>query len=554
MVMGATSLGLVRNDLFVTIELVEQSLERFIAERGDAAALQQMVEGLQQLGGTLKLLQLAGAELLAREMWQLATDIPTGAGAARDGQLAALGRGLFVLRRYLESIDSHRQEIPELLLPSVNEVRESLGQPALPESFFFSVRLDAPRPPRALRPLTSDSGRRLRQMYQVGLLGVLRGEGVEAGLRLMERALGRLDAGCATRLCWIAAAALESLREAPLRLYPWRLRLLARIDRQLRQLLDAPSSEAPRSLLKELLYLVALSDAHGERASEMRRVFGLAALPFSDRQLEEESQRLAGPGLEVMRALAVAIREELAAIKDILDLIGRGAVQVESKVALRAQVVRLAKTLGMIGLGAAAQALQAQTAMLDAWVAASDIPAAADLLRLADALLFVESMVATLERGSERPAALATGTAGDSSGAESYATHQLSEARSVVMDEAQAGLALAKRAITAYLESNGDKLNLANVPTSLQAVRGGLWFLGLARAAELVGACADYIQKHMIEISQIPSEPMLETLADALTSLEFFLEGGAGLRPEGQPDVLDLAADSVRALGMQVAA
>src|SRR5690606_19359588 len=63
MVMGATSLGLVRNDLFVTIEQVEQSLERFIAERGDAAALQQMVEGLQQLGGTLKLLQLAGAEL-----------------------------------------------------------------------------------------------------------------------------------------------------------------------------------------------------------------------------------------------------------------------------------------------------------------------------------------------------------------------------------------------------------------------------------------------------------------------------------------------------------
>ena len=48
----------------------------------------------------------------------------------------------------------------------------------------------------------------------------------------------------------------------------------------------------------------------------------------------------------------------------------------------------------------------------------------------------------------------------------------------MVIEEAKAGLALAKRAITAYLESNGDKLNLANVPASLQAVRGGLWFLG----------------------------------------------------------------------------
>lgn len=43
----------------------------------------------------------------------------------------------------------------------------------------------------------------------------------------------------------------------------------------------------------------------------------------------------------------------------------------------------------------------------------------------------------------------------------------------MVIEEAKAGLALAKRAITAYLESNGDKLNLANVPASLQAVRGG---------------------------------------------------------------------------------
>ena len=50
---------------------------------------------------------------------------------------------------------------------------------------------------------------------------------------------------------------------------------------------------------------------------------------------------------------------------------------------------------------------------------------------------------------------------------------------------------LAKRAITAYLESGGDKMHLSNVPFSLQAVRGGLWFLEQPRAAMLVGACAD---------------------------------------------------------------
>ncbi len=545
MVMGATSLGLVRNDLFVTIEQVEQSLERFIAERGDAAALQQMVEGLQQLGGTLKLLQLAGAELLAREMWQLATDIPTGAGAARDGQLAALGRGLFVLRRYLESIDSHRQEIPELLLPSVNEVRESLGQPALPESFFFSVRLDAPRPPRALRPLTSDSGRRLRQMYQVGLLGVLRGEGVEAGLRLMERALGRLDAGCATRLCWIAAAALESLREAPLRLYPWRLRLLARIDRQLRQLLDAPSSEAPRSLLKELLYLVALGNGAGPRSREVRRVFALAPLPFSDALLAEAAQRLAGPGQAVMRSLAQAMGEELGGLKELLDLCARGSQQTEGGERLRLQLERLAKTLGMVGLGAGAALLHEQLPRL----AAAPGPA---LAGLADVLLTVESMVAGLAHGEPLKPCLGAQSVRSDDSSEASA-RQFAEARRVVIFEARNALAQAKQAIAAYLDGRGDTRPLLAVPDSLRSVRGGLWFLGLERAGALVASCADYVEDGMLGSAQMPPEAMLETLADALSSLEFFLEGGEGLHDDGRRGVLDLAADSVRALGLEVA-
>lgn len=560
MVTGVTSLGLVRNELFATIEQAEQSLEQFIAERLNVSLLQQAVEYLQQIRGILKLIELAGAELLAQEILLLATDIPAGAGQERDGQLAALGKALFVLRRYLEGIDSHRQEIPELLLPIINELRQSTGQPCLSESYFFSVRIDQPRPPRnvQIQPGAANrDGGRLRQMYQLGLMNVLREQNLTAAYRLMSRALGRLDDLLGgrerSRLCWIGAAALEAMADAQMRPSKSRKQLLARIDRDLRQLLGSAQFEASRSQLKELLYLVALAGTQGERASEMRRVFGLAPLPFTDHLLEEESRRLAGPGQDVMRSLSLAIHDELVAVKDILDLIERGAAQTESKVALHAQIGTLAKTLNMIGLSSAANTLQGQVAMVAAWSKSSDNPPSAELLRLADALLYVESMVATLEQG-EQPRNVASQVLSASAQDESYGSHQLAEARIVVIDEAQAGLALAKRAIIAYLESSGDKMNLANVPTSLQAVRGGLWFLGLERAAELVGACAAYIQTHMIENAQIPSEQMLETLADALTSLEFFLEGSASLRPEGQQDVLDLAADSVRALGMQVAA
>lgn len=559
MVSGATSLNLVRDELFVTMEEAEQSLEHFIAERHNGSLLQQAVESLQQVRGTLNVVELAGAELLAQEVLDQATDIPAGAGEERDGQLAALSNALHVLRRYLENVDAHRQEMPELLLPAINDLRQAGGQQPLPESFFFSVRLDHARPRSASQPLDGAAklaeAKRLRHMYQIGLLGFIREQNPQASLKLMVRAMGRLDSLFANeprgRMCWIGAAALEAQCDGQLLPRKSRKQLFSRLDRELKLMLGSPQYEAPRSLLKELLYLVVLADSRGPHVSAIREVFGLAPLPFTDHLLEAEYQRLAGPGQAVMRSLSTAIREELASVKDMLDLLERGTLQTETLATLHAVLGRLAKTLGMVGLSSAGNSLSAQLPIVAAWSDTAS-PAPAQLHKLADAVLYVEGMVASMERGESRdvrPAPVQPGSEADS-----FASHQLNEARIVVVDEARAGLALAKRAITAYLEAGGDRMHLANVPFSLQAVRGGLWFLEQRRAAMLVGGCADYIQTRMLEAAQMPSEQMLETLADALSSLEYYLEAGAVLRPETQPSVLDLAEESVKALGMPVAA
>ncbi len=307
MVSGASSLGLVRDELFATIEEAEASLEQFIVERNNGALLQQAVDNLQQVRGTLNLIELTGAELLAQEVLDQATDIPAGIGSERDAQLAALSNALHVLRRYLEGLDAHRQEMPELLLPAINDLRQACKQPPLPESFFFSVRLDQARPrmaPPALDAAAKESeGRRLRQMYQVGLLGYIREQNPAGSMKLMGRAMSRLDGLFANeprgRLCWLGAAAVEALNDGQLLPRKSRKQLFSRIDRELRQMLVNGSYEPPRSLLKELLYLVALSAGRGPLAGEVRELFGITALPFTDHLLEEEYQRLSGPGKSV---------------------------------------------------------------------------------------------------------------------------------------------------------------------------------------------------------------------------------------------------------------
>ena len=550
---GVTSLNLVRDELFATMAEAEQYLEQFIAERQNGGLLQQAIGSLQQVRGTLKLIELAGAELLAQEILRLGMDIPVDAGPERDAQLTALSGALHVLRSYLEGLDVHRQEIPELLLPAINDLRHSVGQPPLPASFFFTVRLDQARPPAELPVVAPDvrqaQARLLRHMYQLGLIGFLRDANHLPGLKLMARALARFDTLFGHeprgRLCWVGAGAAEAMLDGQLRPRQSTRKLFSRIDRELKLLLGNEGYEVPRHVLKEMLYLIALADSSGPRASQLRQVFNLSPLPFTDHMLEEGYQRLAGPGQAVMRSLSAAIREELGTVQDLLDLVGRGTAQPDSFATLHGLLAKLAKTLGMVGLSSAANALQEQLPQVAGW-STEQPPAAGALERLAEALLYVESMVASL--GSARRAAPAPAEKNVS-----FMLHQLNEARVVVSDEAQAGLAMAKRAIVAYLESGGDKPHLSNVPLSLDAVRGGLWFLGYERAARLVGSCGEFIQRRMLETERMPAEQLLDTLADALASIEYFLEDGGRLHGEPREDVLDLAERSVQALGLPVA-
>ena len=554
MVIGATSLSMVRDELFATMAETQQYLEQFLDARENGMLLQSAVSNLQQIKGILSLVELAGAEQLAEETRLLAMDIPTGATDERNDQLTAINNALHVLRSYLEQLEAHWVEMPELLLPAINKLRLAGKQTALPESFFFAARLDVQRPVVSSKTAVAVDGllqsRRLRHMYQVGLLAFLRDENAQASLRLMMRALLRLDNLYAgqpvSHLYWVAAAALESQADGQLLPKKSRKQLFARVDREIKLQTDSSNYIASRGVIKDLLYLIALANTNGVLATQVRELTNLPSLPFTDHMLDDEYQRLSGPGQNVLRSLSTAILEELVGAKDLLDLIERGTAQGEQMGHLHLILAKLEKTLTMVGLISAANALRKHLTLVEAWSHDQVIDDAA-VLALADTLLYVESMVASLERGERQALSEKKETISE---ADSFAQNQLMEARIVVNDEAKSGLSIAKRAITSYLESEGDKLHLANVPSSLLNVRGGLLFLNQERAAEQVGACARYIQQHMLEASVMPSEHMLETLADALSSLEYYLEGGVLLHAKANRSVLDLADESLRALGV----
>ena len=548
MLTGSTSLDLVRDELFTSMGEVEDLLQQFLEDRQNGSLLQQSIEGLQQLRGTLALIELKGAAQLLDEMIELATDIPVHEGEQRNEPLAALCDALFLLQRYLDQARQAGSERPELLLPMINQLRRHRsGAAPLPDSHFYPLPVAGL--PLNLRPGVTEEPNpktfaRLRQMYQLGLLSLLR-EDAAAATPLMQRALLRFETCMSSRmatLCWVAGAALEALEQAGLELTPARKRLFSQLDREIKRHAASHEVQLNDALLRELLYLVAMADSSCMRCQDVARAYQLPDPGFTEIEIQDAFARLRGPGIDVMHSVAEALREEITAIKDLLDLLARNAGDPEQSLeTLNGSLERLWKTLNMLDIRAESDGIKAAAAQLSCWES-GDIAA---LEQVADAVLRAETAVNRLDAaGDEGEMVTADG--------KGYGEPlELKEARIVLIEESQAGLALAKRAITAYMESGNDAMHLLNVPPSLETVRGGLVFLGMTRAANVIHMAASFIRETMLERKQVPQDAQLEVLADALTSIEFYLES-AERAAVATGDVLALAEESLAELGYAV--
>ena len=121
-----------------------------------------------------------------------------------------------------------------------------------------------------------------------------------------------------------------------------------------------------------------------------------------------------------------------------------------------------------------------------------------------------------------------------------------------VVGECRAGLALAKRSISSFMDNNWDAMHLSNLPGTFASIAGGLMFLELQRARGVTQACHQYIVHQLIEGGSPPTRENMETLADALTGVDYYLESMEEQKPIGD-GVLEVAEESMKALGYPVA-
>lgn len=553
---NTTSLTFLKDELDATLGQAEAALEAFSEDATRTRELGVCVEAFHQVRGICQMLELSAAALMAEEMELVAEDIPRNA-ARREAQTAALGNAIVLIGRYLEYVQLKNQTLPELVIGGINELRRASGKPLIHESHFFRVDVSRERMPPALpnksaRADVSRLCRRLRHMYQVGLLGVLRGDN-KVSLKLAGRALGRIDRLCGnapiSRLWWVARGAVEAMLSDGMTMTPARKALLSQYDRQIKRLVyegeQALDAEVPLLLIKESVYVVSLCSHADGVVGEIKRAFDVKQ-SMTDAVLQEELALMSGASASVIRTVAVALKEELRDIQTTLDMASQGAADTNYD-ELSDTLLRLSGSLVMVGQNSEADLIRKRASEVRRWRPESIDLEGLEFQGLVDDLLTVENAVATLERKFV-PADDINREVRNSR----ISLYQLDEARMTVVAECRAGVSLTKRSLSSYIDSGGDRMHLSNVPAVLGGLSGGLTFLELIRAKAIVEGCRTYIESKLLaEGSGVPGREQMETLADAISSIDYYLESIEEYKPIGDA-VLDVADESLAELGVPV--
>ena len=519
------ALDWVKGEIEEVLKQAQYELEAYVEAPDDTARLKFCLTYLHQVRGTLQMVEFYGAAMLAEEMeavvQAMLDDAVSHAAEARE----VLMQAILQLPNYLDHIKLGRRDLPVVLLPVLNDLRGARGESLLSETSLFQPTLKSVEPlsEKQLRQFSDkqflDILRKLRQMYQVALLGVLKGKDTQHNLEYLQKVstrLAKLFANTPAESLWtVASAVLDGLLQGGIRLNSAVKELLKQLEPELKNVVNngaAAIEEQSDDLLKNLLFYVARSEKASDRITQVRNDYKLSdALPSSS-EVDEDRKALGGPDKATMGSVASALIEEITRLKEELDQLVQDKVAQPSQLAgLVPGFKQISDTMGMLGLGVPRKVIQDQFEIVKGFVDNNKTADNTQLMDIAGALLYVE---ATLVGLSDR--------FGNNKN-ESAQVQQLGEAQKVVLKESKNFIEQVKELVVEYATQQGELSLLGEAADLLMNLRGTLIMVPQMEAADIARSCSNILHKH-VDTQERPTEVLLDALAESLSGIEYFLE------------------------------
>ena len=530
---ASQTLEAVAREISVALGEARVALETHVEQPDNPQLLQRCESELAQVQGVLRMLEIHGAALLAEEMRQVTLYLQAGKERKNQAEaLDALMRAMVQLPSYLERVLAGGRDLALVLLPLLNDLRAVRGNALLSEGTLLLLNLKSDRQAAPLPPVAGEEkigvaqwARKLRARFQVGLIGWIRGERIEQNLDTLSGVASKLEQIATTQplfqLWWVTGAVIEALRDNGLDGGVSVKRLLGLADREIRRLYEDGegryAQKPPVELLNNLLYYVARSTTSGPRVSAVRSSFRLGELLPVDESIEQERENLSAPSVKLMQTVAAAIREDLAKIKDVLDIfVRRGGASPEDLVPQLDLLRKIGDTLGVLGLGEQRQRVQGEIARLEELIAARVPPPESALVDIAATLIRVEDHL-----DDELVGLILPRRVDDSQPAQDVDFQQVQAA---VLRECVVNLARVKEYVAQNVGGTLESAGFDNWQELMRGIQAGLLMLGKVRAVKSVERITTHLKSVMQPGGAGLAPQALDRLADAIVSIEYYME------------------------------
>lgn len=524
---------------------IDQALQRALgaltsyADGGDPTQLKFCRTHVHQVHGALDIVGLDGVTELTESLEALLLSIEEQQLPATAEVFSGIRETLAALQQYLDDLLAGEPHQPLRILPACTRLAELRGLPPVHPGDLFYPDLSL-RPPRPATPppmLSPEEMRKLlrkqRTRFQKGLLKWLtQPEQREAGKRAMAEALTAIEAVQPTpggrSFWWVSQAFLEALNNPSVSAEPLARQLCARIDLQIRRLLEGSGKLAER-VMREALYYVALTPAESSSlVAQAQQVFNLQA------HLPTETSALAVPNgqEQALRRL----RELLASMEEAWNKYCAGSPgSLAGFVDMAATCAQATDTLGHTDLKRLGQAIAAIARWLqDDGSRFNDNVA----MEVATSILLLQSAHENFQRLGgdfasqvdlmvDRIHACIAGraaTGGDIPLLDEM-TRQAQEKLLIaqVGREIQSNLAQIEQALDAFFRAPERSLDMGLLEPSLKQVAGALAMLGHFSAVASLKQTGERIRTFAAEAYQ-PHDGDFQRVADELSALGFFVD------------------------------
>jgi len=283
----AAPLAWLAGEIRVATDAALAGIRRFVADKGEAEALRSAIAQVHEAGGALRMLDLRGAALLLESVENLCKRWESAPGECTAAAVQKVESALQALAAYLEGLRAGRADQPIRLFPHYRDILQLAGAARIhPADLMFPDLTRRPALARInVRPMTADQLRVRRVRFEGALLRFLRDASNQGARREMRDALLDLERlpqrGLARSFWWVVRGLLDALEADALEVDVDLKRVLARVNLQLRRLIDGGAAVAER-LLVDALYYIGRADASVARVAEARQLYDLDALLPAD--------------------------------------------------------------------------------------------------------------------------------------------------------------------------------------------------------------------------------------------------------------------------------